>query len=703
MVEQGIFMKISNIVFVFAHLFFLIGTAWVVCACDDSKETGSIENDTGEVNPTDTSLEFQNDSDSAASSADTGSELQNTDTQSGPSCGNGDREYGEECDDGNTVDGDGCQGDCKEEICGNGRLERVEECDDGNTNAMDECDANCKKRICGNGRVDFGEECDDAIQYDDAGLEGQAGCFQCKWLSDDGCGSCPLDHCSAEPMEADTPLPHLDTDVNVNIHLYDLYGLCHGTIDGGPDGGVHESSDELKAPPCSAMVSCILSTGCAVPDGTDATLAGRIRSKCYCGEGVALPACYTIGAEGPCRDEIAEASQSVDPTIIDTRLGDLTYNSGLAISLLRCVEADCGSCFIGSCGDGTVQQGEECDDANKMSGDGCSKKCEEEVCGNGRIDINESCDYGAPQDDGMEGSSADRCVDCDWNIDCVTCRDESCGSLADVDFVSACLEVEGETASQCAAAAECIEENGCASTSLRDCYCGRYVPDDDCFDPAIGPSGPCHEEIGAASGSAGATEVLDILANPDLSPLGHAVQLMKCDEAHCAMCFGSADLDADVDGDADTDSDTDGDIDIDEPVDMTLCAPCEEEHCTWYDLIYDVEGIAETNLKAECFEGATAQACSNVITCMRDSHCALEDESGIPWENPHPRNCYCGSAEPMFCMAGMADGECMAEIEEAAETTDPMTLAERFMNTEFAIGDAAVLAICEIHNCDVCL
>jgi cysteine-rich repeat protein len=47
------------------------------------------------------------------------------------------------------------------------------------------------------------------------------------------------------------------------------------------------------------------------------------------------------------------------------------------------------------CGNGTIEGDEECDDGNKMSGDGCSSTCTKEaVCGNGTIETGEQCDDG---------------------------------------------------------------------------------------------------------------------------------------------------------------------------------------------------------------------------------------------------------------------------------------------------------------------
>ncbi len=55
-----------------------------------------------------------------------------------------------------------------------------------------------------------------------------------------------------------------------------------------------------------------------------------------------------------------------------------------------CVPNGCAR--TGDCGDGRVDDGEECDDENLTPGDGCSSTCTIEVCGNGVVDPGEECD-----------------------------------------------------------------------------------------------------------------------------------------------------------------------------------------------------------------------------------------------------------------------------------------------------------------------
>lgn len=53
-----------------------------------------------------------------------------------------------------------------------------------------------------------------------------------------------------------------------------------------------------------------------------------------------------------------------------------------------------GVCLPAVCGGGFIDADEECDDGNRISGDGCTADCLLEACGNGRIDVGEGCDDG---------------------------------------------------------------------------------------------------------------------------------------------------------------------------------------------------------------------------------------------------------------------------------------------------------------------
>src|SRR5204863_6991871 len=57
------------------------------------------------------------------------------------------------------------------------------------------------------------------------------------------------------------------------------------------------------------------------------------------------------------------------------------------------------------CGNGVVEDGEECDDGNNHSCDGCSPSCKVETCGNADIECDEQCDDGA-----RNGTPGARCA-----------------------------------------------------------------------------------------------------------------------------------------------------------------------------------------------------------------------------------------------------------------------------------------------------
>lgn len=112
--------------------------------------------------------------------------------------------------------------------------------------------------------------------------------------------------------------------------------------------------------------------------------------------------------------------------------------------------------LISGCQNGTLELGEECDDGNATEDDGCSSKCQVEVCGDGRVTPNETCDdnnnvsndgcssdcqiescgdgivqTGEECDDG-NGVSTDACL--------ATCKLASCGD----GFVRVCSPEAGE-------------------------------------------------------------------------------------------------------------------------------------------------------------------------------------------------------------------------------------------------------------------
>ncbi|MEN9579205.1 MAG: hypothetical protein RJA70_2214 [Pseudomonadota bacterium] len=75
--------------------------------------------------------------------------------------------------------------------------------------------------------------------------------------------------------------------------------------------------------------------------------------------------------------------------LMEPQAGAVGTDLDLTVELLK----DIGWLPI-SCGNGLLDAGEECDDNNRVDGDGCTRQCEEERCGDAVIHPGEECDDG---------------------------------------------------------------------------------------------------------------------------------------------------------------------------------------------------------------------------------------------------------------------------------------------------------------------
>lgn len=94
------------------------------------------------------------------------------------------------------------------------------------------------------------------------------------------------------------------------------------------------------------------------------------------------------------------------------------------------------------CGDGNVDPGEECDDGNGSTGDGCRPDCSAEVCGDGIVDVGEPCDDGNqnPNDDCKNDCTTNVCGDQIVNPPTEECDDGN--SVDDDGCTNACQHPE---------------------------------------------------------------------------------------------------------------------------------------------------------------------------------------------------------------------------------------------------------------------
>jgi cysteine-rich repeat protein len=132
---------------------------------------------------------------------------------------------------------------------------------------------------------------------------------------------------------------------------------------------------------------------------------------------------------------------------------------------------------IPACGDGFLDPGEQCDDGNRTSGDGCRNDCTVERCGDARLDPSEQCDDG-------NTASGDGCRS--------DCSIEACGD-GRLDPGEQCDD--GNTTSG----------DGCRSDcSIEACGDGRLDPGEQCDDgnttSGDGCDASCRAEAGPVCG-----------------------------------------------------------------------------------------------------------------------------------------------------------------------------------------------------------
>jgi len=133
------------------------------------------------------------------------------------------------------------------------------------------------------------------------------------------------------------------------------------------------------------------------------------------------------------------------------------------------------------CGDRILSNEEECDDGNRLDGDGCSAACRRE-CGNGVRDLNETCDDGNRiPDDGCDAECQLECGNGRPN------RDEECddGNRINGDGCSAACAFERLGAGEACEFTPCAVEFECLGVAMDDFFpvCTiRCETEDDCLD-----------------------------------------------------------------------------------------------------------------------------------------------------------------------------------------------------------------------------
>lgn len=323
-------------------------------------------------------------------------------------CGNGIVTTGEDCDDNNVVDGDGCDSNCTETACGNGIVTVDEECDDGNLIDGDGCSSLCLSS-CGDSILDNGEACDldelGTSTCSTAGFTGgnlsctatcaldTSGCVQCgnntieanedcdggNAVDGDGCSAlCQTELTEMEPNEDGTP------------------STGGGPLNGNDFGTTNPDTNGAISPAQGPGVNVTAAFGVIGdediwPVTNPGTSPITVRFDTYnlaatfgwgvsCGTSSIDTAVNIRDAAGALVLQIDDrsgtdwcaggsfvlaAGQTLYVQVLDRGDLDLVPSYGLQVRFLA------GPV----CGDGAVTAGEQCDDDNIASGDGCSATC----------------------------------------------------------------------------------------------------------------------------------------------------------------------------------------------------------------------------------------------------------------------------------------------------------------------------------------
>ncbi|MET0593155.1 MAG: hypothetical protein ABW133_10670 [Polyangiaceae bacterium] len=160
--------------------------------------------------------------------------------------------------------------------------------------------------VCGDGKKEGKEECDDSNTVNGDGCSGIC-------TDQAVCDACIGANC-AEAL-GDPP-------------LWPLCGSLVGTAKNG------EGAGRPRKDLCQEVYTCALRSNCMVWETADIT-------PCYCGTALGEPCLQPGKANGPCKVEIENGVESVDPSIIANSLLSNVNASGAALLIRRCAHDLC--------------------------------------------------------------------------------------------------------------------------------------------------------------------------------------------------------------------------------------------------------------------------------------------------------------------------------------------------------------------------
>jgi len=278
-------------------------------------------------------------------------------------CGNGTVEAGEGCDDGNTTDCDGCKGDCSraDDVCGDSIIECGEECESDSDCGVGVSCTNC---VCG-------------IPCFLAGTQISLSNNQSLAIEEIQVGDIVLSYNEAtaemEPARVLQTFKHQAEEyllINNELKVTDEHPLYINSR--WQKASVVKVGDRLLN---QEGVQIIVSSVEIIADDVLVYNLEVDKNHNYFAQK------YLAHNKGECI-----------PTCVGKECGPSNcpgISCGICPAGFNCIGFQC----VSACGNGALDAGEECDDGNTVSGDGCSATCQlEGGCGDGNLDPGEECD-----------------------------------------------------------------------------------------------------------------------------------------------------------------------------------------------------------------------------------------------------------------------------------------------------------------------
>ncbi len=396
-------------------------------------------------------------------------------------CGDGNIEGDEECDDGDTSSGDGCSSLCIIEYgwecsgepstcwrsCGDGNQDSGEECDDGNTASGDGCSSSCTVEdpyIC----VGWPSVCTipttcsiKTVYWSETEVqEGKTAHINIETSNCDNGEVIMLTVKEDDPVGDDDVLNNpSNVQVSSNRAAATWTAEYQDDTKFGDDGGDPEYYVEAE----------IISNGNTGKSNLPTLTVTEIN---FCDN---IHECEDYSTQEECELDdctIAERTMTncgfeIDPITRCYFANDCSCKWDSVQGICESFRDDSIDC--GGCGNGVFDFGtEECDDGNRVSGDGCSENCELEII---------------PSPPCPEGTTL--CSDGTCSLNCwftddgpAVCNNDT---VCDADEGCTCRDCDGKL-DNCEAGLLCSINDGACCDSISDGYCHPYCAyiDPDC-------------------------------------------------------------------------------------------------------------------------------------------------------------------------------------------------------------------------------